>query len=33
MIDQFKNYLKEKIAITDEQFASVSAGLKVKKFA
>ena len=32
MIDQFKNYLKEKIAITDEQFDSISTDLKVKKF-
>lgn len=32
MIDQFKNYLKEKIAITDEQFDSISAVLKIKKF-
>ncbi|MFW0714758.1 Crp/Fnr family transcriptional regulator [Pedobacter sp. N23S346] len=32
MIDQFKNYLKEKIAITDEQFDSISSDLKVKKF-
>ncbi len=32
MIDQFKAYLKEKIAITDEQFDSISSDLKVKKF-
>ena len=32
MIDQFKNYLKEKIQITDEQFDSISTGLKIKKF-
>jgi len=32
MIDQFKNYLKEKIAITDEQFDSISSVIKVKKF-
>jgi len=32
MIHQFKNYLKEKIAITDEQFESISSDLKVKKF-
>lgn len=32
MIDQFKNYLKDKINITDEQFESISADLKVKKF-
>ncbi|NTE05483.1 Crp/Fnr family transcriptional regulator [Agrobacterium tumefaciens] len=32
MINQFKNYLKEKIAITDEQFDSISSPLKVKKF-
>lgn len=32
MIDQFKNYLKEKIEITDEQFDSISAVLKIKKF-
>jgi signal-transduction protein with cAMP-binding, CBS, and nucleotidyltransferase domain len=32
MIDQFKNYLKEKIEITDEQFDSISGVLKVKKF-
>jgi len=32
MIHQFKNYLKEKIEITDEQFDSISSVLKVKKF-
>lgn len=32
MIEQFKNYLKEKIEITDEQFDSISSVLKVKKF-
>ncbi|WP_437440176.1 Crp/Fnr family transcriptional regulator [Pedobacter mucosus] len=32
MIDQFKAYLNEKIAITDEQFDSISGSLKVKKF-
>ena len=32
MINQFKNYLKEKIQITDEQFDSISADLKIKKF-
>ncbi|MCX2573942.1 Crp/Fnr family transcriptional regulator [Pedobacter sandarakinus] len=32
MIDQFKNYLKEKIQITDEQFDSISGDLKIKKF-
>lgn len=32
MIDQFKNYIKEKIDITDEQFDLISAPLKVKKF-
>ncbi|WP_443937449.1 Crp/Fnr family transcriptional regulator [Pedobacter sp. MW01-1-1] len=32
MIHQFKNYLKEKINITDEQFDSISAVLRVKKF-
>ena len=32
MVDQFKNYLKEKIEITDEQFDSISAVLKIKKF-
>lgn len=32
MINQFKNYLKEKIQITDEQFDSISGDLKIKKF-
>lgn len=32
MIHQFKKYLQEKIEITDEQFESISTGLKVKKF-
>jgi len=32
MINQFKNYLKEKIQITDEQFDSISADLKIRKF-
>jgi len=32
MINQFKNYLKEKIQITDEQFESISSELKIKKF-
>ncbi|WP_231458772.1 MULTISPECIES: Crp/Fnr family transcriptional regulator [unclassified Pedobacter] len=32
MIDQFRNYLKEKIEITDDQFDSISADLKIKKF-
>jgi len=32
MINQFKNYLQEKIQITDEQFDSISGDLKIKKF-
>ncbi|TDG37231.1 Crp/Fnr family transcriptional regulator [Pedobacter changchengzhani] len=32
MINEFKKYLIEKIKITDEQFESISSGLKVKKF-
>jgi len=32
MINQFKNYLKEKIQITDDQFESISSELKIKKF-
>ncbi|MCZ4242982.1 Crp/Fnr family transcriptional regulator [Pedobacter punctiformis] len=32
MIDQFKNYLQEKIDLTDEQFNSISSPLRVKKF-
>lgn len=32
MISEFKNYLIDKIQITDEQFDSISSNLKVKKF-
>jgi len=32
MIQQFKTYLQEKINVTDEQFDSISQGLKVRKF-
>lgn len=32
MVDQFKDYLRKKVTITDEQFDLISDGIKVKTF-
>jgi CRP-like cAMP-binding protein len=32
MLDQFKDYLRKKITITDEQFELISSGIKIKTF-
>lgn len=32
MFDQFKEYLRKKVTITDEQFDSISEGIKIKTF-